>query len=165
MVKNKNYYIEELDKMTDTYGVDLHLLYGKELFKFFNKLSVWNDLLSWLTQWKESLPELPEINFDNVPRDSFNEIKQLVEKSRCILPLPNLFPSLARRFACCQSCSVSLRTLWAYGFDSAARRALEKSKVGEKEKYFIPFNQLYFLKSRLRSAIKTGESHPERAWS
>jgi len=90
---------------------------------------------------------------------------QLVEKSRCILPLPNLFPSLARRFACCQSCSVSLRTLWAYGFDSAARRALEKSKVGEKEKYFIPFNQLYFLKSRLRSAIKTGESHPERAWS
>ena len=68
--------------------------------------------------------------------------KQLVEKSRCILPLPNLFPSLARRFACCQSCSVLLRTLWAYGFDSAARRALEKSKLGEKEKYFIPFNQL-----------------------
>jgi len=32
------------------------------------------------------------------------------------------------------------RTLWAYGFDSAAPRALEKSKVGEKEKYFIPFN-------------------------
>jgi len=43
--------------------------------------------------------------------------------------------------------------------------SLKKSKVGEKEKYFIPFNQLYFLKSRLRSAIKTGESHPERAWS
>jgi len=39
------------------------------------------------------------------------------------------------------------RTLWAYGFDSAAPRAPEKSKVGEKEKYFIPFNQLYFLKS------------------
>jgi len=58
-------------------------------------------------------------------------LKQLVEKLRCILSLPNLFPSLARRFAYCQSCSVSLRTLWAYGFDSAARRALEKSKVGE----------------------------------
>jgi len=77
LVKNKNYYIEELDKMVDTYGVDLHLLYGKELFEFFNKLNVWNDLLSWLTQWKESLPELPEINFDNDPRDSFNEIKDL----------------------------------------------------------------------------------------
>ena len=72
--------------------------------------------------------------------------KELVEKLRCILPLPNLLSSLARRFACCQSCSVSLRTLWAYGFDSAAPRALEKSKLGEKEKYFISFNQIYFLK-------------------
>ena len=39
------------------------------------------------------------------------------------------------------------RTLLGLGFDSAAQRAPEKSKVGEKEKYFIPFNQLYFLKS------------------
>ena len=77
LVKNRNYYIEELNKMVDTYGVNLHLLYGKELFEFFNKLDVWNDLLSWLTQWKESLPELPEINFDRVPQDSFNEIKDL----------------------------------------------------------------------------------------
>ena len=45
--------------------------------------------------------------------------QQAVEKLRCILPLPHLFPSLAR-------CFVSLRTLWAYGFDSAAQRALEK---------------------------------------
>ncbi|HEC76424.1 MAG TPA: restriction endonuclease [Thermoplasmatales archaeon] len=77
LVKNKNYYIEELDKMADTYGVDLHLLYGEELFEFFSKLNIWNDLLSWLTQWKDSLPELPEIDFDNDPRDSFNEIKDL----------------------------------------------------------------------------------------
>jgi len=40
-------------------------------------LDVWNDLLSWLTQWKDSLPELPEINFDDNPQDSFNEIKDL----------------------------------------------------------------------------------------
>ena len=77
LVKNKNYYIEELDKMADTYGVDLHLLYGEELFEFFSKLNIWNDLLSWLTQWKDSLPELPKINFDRVSQDSFNEIKDL----------------------------------------------------------------------------------------
>ena len=77
LVKNKNYYIEELNKMADTYGVELYLLYGKELFEFFNKLNVWNDLLSWLTHWKDSLPELPEINFDREPQDSFNEIKDL----------------------------------------------------------------------------------------
>ena len=40
-------------------------------------MDVWNDLLSWLTLWKDSLPELPEINFDNNPQDSFNEIKDL----------------------------------------------------------------------------------------
>jgi len=77
LVKNKNYYIEELNKMEDTYGVELHLLYGKDLFVFFDKLSIWNDLLSWLTQWKDSLPELPEINFDINPQNSFNEIKDL----------------------------------------------------------------------------------------
>jgi len=77
LVKNKNYYIEELNKMTDTYAVDLHLLYGKELFEFFDKLDVWNDLILWLTQWKDNLPELPEINFDKMPQGSFNEIKDL----------------------------------------------------------------------------------------
>jgi len=70
----------------------------------------------------------------------------LVEKLRCILSLPNLFPSLARRFACSQSCSVSLRPLWAYGFDSALRRAPEKLRLARKGKNFPPFNQLYFLK-------------------
>jgi len=38
------------------------------------------------------------------------------------------------------------RTLWAYGFDSAARRALEKLKVGEKEKYFISFQPTLLFK-------------------
>jgi len=51
---------------------------------------------------------------------------QLVEKSRCILPLPNLFPSLARRFACCQSCSVSA----PFGLTAltALRRVLLKNR-------------------------------------
>jgi len=30
-----------------------------------------------------------------------------------------------------------------------------------KKNILFPFNPLYFLKSRLRSAIKTGGSHPE----
>jgi len=46
---------------------------------------------------------------------------QLVEKSRCILPLPNLFPSLARRFACCQSCSVSA----PFGLTALAKATLK----------------------------------------
>jgi len=41
------------------------------------------------------------------------------------------------------------RTLWAYGFDSAAPRALEKSKVGEKEKYFISFQPTLLFKKQI----------------
>jgi len=36
------------------------------------------------------------------------------------------------------------------------QRAPEKLRLARKKKLF-PFNQLYFLKSRLRSAIKTPE--------
>jgi len=42
--------------------------------------------------------------------------------------------------------SVSLRPPWAYGFDTAARRALEKSKVSEKEKTFLLQPNLLFKK-------------------
>jgi len=48
------------------------------------------------------------------------------------------FPSLARRFACCQSCSVSLRTPWAYGFDSASQRAPEKLRLVRKKNILFP---------------------------
>jgi len=75
--KNKNFYMEELQKMEKTYGVKLYLLYGKELFQFFNHPEMWNRILEWLRKWKEDLPDFPEINFDANPEESFKEIKDL----------------------------------------------------------------------------------------
>jgi Holliday junction resolvase-like predicted endonuclease len=75
--KNKNYYVEELERLKHFYGVDLHLFYGKELFVYFKHPEIWDNILQWLKQWKESLPELPEINFDIEPKESFEEIKDL----------------------------------------------------------------------------------------
>jgi len=73
-----------------------------------------------------------------------------LKKIRCTLrhfiPLSNLFPSLVRRFACCQSCSVSLRTLWAYGFDNALQRAFEKLRLARKKKLFFFQPTLLFKK-------------------
>jgi len=46
---------------------------------------------------------------------------QAVEKLRCTLSLPNLFSSLARRFACCQSCSVSA----PFGLTALAKATLK----------------------------------------
>jgi len=76
-VKNKNFYISELNRLKEYYKVPLYLFYGKELFEFFNSPKYWENLLNWLTQWKKSLPEIPEINFDIESEESFEEIKDL----------------------------------------------------------------------------------------
>jgi len=70
----------------------------------------------------------------------------LLKKLRCILSLPNLFPSLARR-------SVSLRTLWAYGFDSAAPRAPEKLRLVRKKNILFPFNMADMIPKKPYSKI------------
>jgi len=75
--KNKNYYVEELRKLEQFYGVKLYLLYGKEFFDYLQRPDIWDNILLWLKKWKDSLPELPEINFDITPQESFEEIKDL----------------------------------------------------------------------------------------
>jgi len=77
LAKNKNYYTEELKRLEEFYGVKLYLFYGKELFDFLGHSYIWDNILLWLKQWKDSLPELPEINFDTKPQESFEEIKDL----------------------------------------------------------------------------------------
>jgi Holliday junction resolvase-like predicted endonuclease len=77
LAKNKNFYTSELNHLNEYYKVPLYLFYGKELFEFLKSPKYWKRLLDWLTQWKESLPEIPEINFDAELQDSFEEIKDL----------------------------------------------------------------------------------------
>jgi len=77
LVKNKNYYIKELDKMQGIYGVELNIFYGKGLFDYLDHSKTWDTMIEWLKRWKDSLPDLPEVNFDNDPEDSFNEIKDV----------------------------------------------------------------------------------------
>ena len=75
--KNKNYYLAEIERLSKFYGVELRLLYGKELFDYIGKPDLWEQILAWLKQWKDSLPELPEIDFDKTPEESFGEVKDL----------------------------------------------------------------------------------------
>lgn len=75
--KNKNYYLAKLERLSKFYGTKLHLFYGKELFDYIEKPDLWRKILAWLKQWKDSLPELPEIDFDKTREESFNEIKDL----------------------------------------------------------------------------------------
>jgi hypothetical protein len=75
--KNENYYRKELEKLSKSYKVELYLFYGKDLFDHLGCNNLWNDILSWTRQWKENLSELPQINFDETPDESFDEIKNL----------------------------------------------------------------------------------------
>jgi len=75
--KNKNYYKNDLEKMSHDYGVNLRLFYGIELFNFLKKESVWREILEYLELWKKEIPDFPETNFDIDAESSFEEIKNL----------------------------------------------------------------------------------------
>jgi hypothetical protein len=76
--KNKNYYQEQIQTLRGGYEqVELHLFYGKQLFEYLGIADFWDKMLGWLKKWKEDLPEIPEINFDANPYESFMEIKDI----------------------------------------------------------------------------------------
>ena len=77
LVKNKNFYKAELTNLHVAYGVDLYVSYGKELFNQIGVLNVWDDIINNLAQWREDIPDLPEVNFDIDAKESFDEIKNL----------------------------------------------------------------------------------------
>jgi len=77
LMKNKNYYTQEIQRLSSFYGIKIYLFYGKELFEFLRHSETWDQILAWLKQWKDSLPEIPDINFDKEPKESFEEIKDL----------------------------------------------------------------------------------------
>ena len=76
-IKNKNYYIEALQRLNKDYDVRVYLFYGKELFAFFKKEEIWAEIIAHLKRWKKSIPDIPEINFDLSAKESFEDIKNL----------------------------------------------------------------------------------------
>jgi len=77
LAKNRNFYTEKLRYFAEFYGVETHLFYGQELFEYFDAPQIWDNIIQWLIRWKSELPDLPEINFDKNPKESFDEIKDL----------------------------------------------------------------------------------------
>ncbi len=89
--KNKNFYTTEIQKLSEDYGLVLHLSYGNSLFDKLNKIEIWHEILNHLKVWKNNIPDLPEINFDKNPQASFEEIKHLKPLVyRKLLSNPNL---------------------------------------------------------------------------
>lgn len=78
--KNEKYYISELKRISQQYELNTNLFYGKELFTWLNKPQIWDEIIAYLTQWKEEIPDFPIINFDLDPEDSFEQIKHISPK-------------------------------------------------------------------------------------
>ena len=77
LLKNKSYYTDKLTKLSEAYGVELYICYGKEFFDLIGVPEIWNEIIAYLKKWRSELPDMPEINFDKNPDDSFEEIKDL----------------------------------------------------------------------------------------
>lgn len=80
--KNRRYYLQEMEKMKNDYGCENYLFYGDEIFaekggiSVFN-IEIWGETLRYLEEWKNTLPDMPEINFDLNAHEVFEEIKNL----------------------------------------------------------------------------------------
>ncbi len=77
LVKNKNFYVAELQKMTNDYNVETQIFYGKSLFDYLGYSDIWEEILNYLDIWKKEIPDLPEINFDLDAQHTFYEIKNI----------------------------------------------------------------------------------------
>ncbi|ATA88572.1 hypothetical protein CAPN001_09920 [Capnocytophaga stomatis] len=80
--KNRKYYLSELEKMANDYDCENYLFYGEEIFGEKGGIttfdfSIWQEVLQYLEIWKNTLPDMPEINFDHKANEVFEEIKNL----------------------------------------------------------------------------------------
>ncbi len=77
LIKNKNFYVDEIKKIGEDYNVNSKLCYGKEFWEDIGHGEIWEELLLYLKKWKEEIPDMPSINFDENAEDSFEEIKNI----------------------------------------------------------------------------------------
>lgn len=77
LVKNKNYYLEELSKIHRDYNVSCTICYGKDFWDSINHSDIWEEVLIYLERWKKEIPDMPSINLDENPEKSFEEICNL----------------------------------------------------------------------------------------
>lgn len=73
--KNQRYYSDFLARVSGDTGVHLALYYGQELFlHFLGFQEGWTMLVSSLRQWRESVSESHDLDFDQAPEESAREI-------------------------------------------------------------------------------------------
>ncbi len=78
--KNRNFYKEKIEEFSAMYKITLYLSYGQGFFSEIGISNVWDEICDHLILWKKHIPDVPDINFDDNPEESFHEIKDLNPK-------------------------------------------------------------------------------------
>jgi hypothetical protein len=73
--KNKPFYQSVISQLMHLYNTEIYLFYGKEFFDYLKCPECWKKMVEYLTKWKNTLSDLPEVNFDKEPLRTFEEIK------------------------------------------------------------------------------------------
>lgn len=100
--KNKKYYQFEMEQNQSS-NYELHLFYGAEFTIFLDKISIWDELTSYLITWKNSNQNDIIINFEqnweNTKQELENNVskktwKKLINNSQVMKEIfPILFPT------------------------------------------------------------------------
>lgn len=69
LVKNRNFYRPELQKLQESWGVHLSVSYGQDMFNQLGLPHVWPDIMNNLQKWRQDIPDLPNVNFDSNPEN------------------------------------------------------------------------------------------------
>jgi len=73
--KNKQFYQAVISQLMRFFNSEIYLFYGKEFFDYFKCPECWGKMVEYLIKWKNTLSDLPEINFDKEPLQTFEEIR------------------------------------------------------------------------------------------
>lgn len=77
LIKNRSYYQPELIKLQKSWGIELSVCYGSDMFDALGYPYMWLNILENLRKWRQDIPDLPNVNFDSNPKESADEIKDL----------------------------------------------------------------------------------------
>lgn len=77
LVKNRNFYQPELQKLQGSWGMHLSVSYGQDMFNQLGLSHIWPDIMNNLQKWRQDIPDLPNVNFDSNPEEFAEEIKDL----------------------------------------------------------------------------------------
>jgi hypothetical protein len=71
--KNTQFYQAVISKLMNLYNTEIYLFYGKEFFDYLKCPECWESMVEYLVKWKNTLSDLPEVNFDKEPLRTFEE--------------------------------------------------------------------------------------------